>query len=244
MLRPWLISAHGMVGLANASRTTRAARAAATAAVALAQASPGRRAAVGATVVVVAAARRTNIGISPTRRRWTLPTGMMAGCGRSDGRAAESERRTAAAPSRLLLGASTRRPVNGLAAPSAAKPGPVEAGVRSAEHGVGRMAGVPAKSPFEADTITDMSIIRDMLRYLWPRDRPALKARVVLALLLLVGGKVLNVQVPYLFKLAVDTLNVPLDTMSASNAPTIAMAILVGCSCTRRCVLAGPCVRR
>ena len=37
-------------------------------------------------------------------------------------------------------------------------------------------------------------IIREMLRHIWPRDKPKLKARVVIALGLLVGSKVLNLQ--------------------------------------------------
>ena len=36
-------------------------------------------------------------------------------------------------------------------------------------------------------------IIREMLRHIWPRDQPSLKARVVVALGLLVGAKVHNI---------------------------------------------------
>ena len=42
---------------------------------------------------------------------------------------------------------------------------------------------------------------------LWPRDAPELRVRVVAALALLVGAKVINIAVPFLYKHAVDTLS-------------------------------------
>jgi len=47
----------------------------------------------------------------------------------------------------------------------------------------------------------------DLARYLWPEGRFDLKSRVVLALVLLLAAKIANVQVPFLFKAAVDGLN-------------------------------------
>lgn len=43
--------------------------------------------------------------------------------------------------------------------------------------------------------------------YLWPRDSFELRARVVLALALLFGGKLVNIAVPFLYKRAVDALS-------------------------------------
>ncbi|HEU0219078.1 MAG TPA: ABC transporter ATP-binding protein/permease [Stellaceae bacterium] len=49
--------------------------------------------------------------------------------------------------------------------------------------------------------------LRGLLPYLWPRDAPELRVRVVAALALLVGAKVINIAVPILYKHAVDTLS-------------------------------------
>eukprot|EP00158_Paraphelidium_tribonemae_P003929 Partr_v1_DN26475_c0_g1_i1_m23557 putative ATP-binding cassette, subfamily B (MDR TAP), member len=54
---------------------------------------------------------------------------------------------------------------------------------------------------------SDWKIIRHLTRYIWPRDDPSTKARVVGSLGLLFAGKVLNIQVPMLFKDIVDSLN-------------------------------------
>ena len=43
--------------------------------------------------------------------------------------------------------------------------------------------------------------------YLWPRDSLELRLRVVAALALLVGGKLVNIAVPLLYKRAVDALS-------------------------------------
>ncbi len=45
--------------------------------------------------------------------------------------------------------------------------------------------------------------------YLWPRDSLELRVRVVLALLLLVAGKLVNITSPFFYKYAVDALTVP-----------------------------------
>ncbi|KAF8476188.1 P-loop containing nucleoside triphosphate hydrolase protein [Kalaharituber pfeilii] len=54
----------------------------------------------------------------------------------------------------------------------------------------------------------DWAIMREMAKYLWPRDNFGVKVRVGLSLGLLVGAKVLNVQVPFYFKSIVDSMNV------------------------------------
>ena len=45
-----------------------------------------------------------------------------------------------------------------------------------------------------------------LLPYLWPRDSLELRLRVVAALVMLVGSKLINISVPFLYKHAVDTL--------------------------------------
>lgn len=62
------------------------------------------------------------------------------------------------------------------------------------------------------------------------QDEPEMRKRVVAALGLLVGAKVLNVCVPYLFKIGVDTLGPVADFTSAvDTVSTFTFAVLVGC---------------
>ena len=55
----------------------------------------------------------------------------------------------------------------------------------------------------------DLKSIRAILPYIWPKDAWSLRARVLLALVLLVLAKVTNVAVPMFYKHAVDALNEP-----------------------------------
>ena len=48
-----------------------------------------------------------------------------------------------------------------------------------------------------------------ILPFLWPRESAGLRARVVIALLLLIVAKIITVQVPFLFKAIVDRLSEP-----------------------------------
>ncbi|MBM3556806.1 MAG: metal ABC transporter permease, partial [Alphaproteobacteria bacterium] len=52
----------------------------------------------------------------------------------------------------------------------------------------------------------DWQTIGRLLPYLWPKDRPELRLRVLVAVVLLLGAKGANVTVPFFFKAAVDTL--------------------------------------
>ena len=55
----------------------------------------------------------------------------------------------------------------------------------------------------------DLKSIGAILPYIWPKDAWSLRARVLLALVLLVLAKVANVAVPMFYKYAVDALNEP-----------------------------------
>ncbi|KAK0750601.1 P-loop containing nucleoside triphosphate hydrolase protein [Schizothecium vesticola] len=65
-----------------------------------------------------------------------------------------------------------------------------------------------------------------MSRYLWPKDSLGDKARVVLAVGLLVGAKVLNVQVPFYFREIIDSLNIDFSTTGGTVATTAGAMIL------------------
>ncbi|MGE0260223.1 MAG: ABC transporter ATP-binding protein/permease [Alphaproteobacteria bacterium] len=51
--------------------------------------------------------------------------------------------------------------------------------------------------------------LRGLAPYLWPRDSLELRARVVLAVALLIAGKLVNITIPLFYKHAVDALSAP-----------------------------------
>ncbi|KAI8898144.1 P-loop containing nucleoside triphosphate hydrolase protein [Globomyces pollinis-pini] len=70
-------------------------------------------------------------------------------------------------------------------------------------------------------------ILKSLLKYLWPKDDATIKTRVVVALALLISGKLLNVSVPFLFKNIVDTLNTT-DYTTNLSVFTVAGTVLIG----------------
>ncbi|CAG8490886.1 17826_t:CDS:10 [Funneliformis caledonium] len=78
---------------------------------------------------------------------------------------------------------------------------------------------------------TDWKIIKNLIGYIWPRDDPAVKVRVVAALSFLIAGKFLNVQVPFFFKNIVDSLNV--DVTQFGTVWTIVGAVIIGYGAAR-----------
>ena len=70
-----------------------------------------------------------------------------------------------------------------------------------------RPFGNMSTSTATSDNIKSKEIIQKLLKFVWPKDNPAIKRRVVLALLLLLGAKLLNVAVPFIFKEIIDFLN-------------------------------------
>ncbi|KAK1767357.1 iron-sulfur clusters transporter ATM1 [Phialemonium atrogriseum] len=78
----------------------------------------------------------------------------------------------------------------------------------------------------------DWAIMKEMSRYLWPKDSLDAKLRVCLAVSLLVGAKVLNVQVPFYFKSIVDAMNVDIGAMGGTAA-TVAGTMIFAYGATR-----------
>lgn len=79
-----------------------------------------------------------------------------------------------------------------------------------------------------------------MVSYVWPKDRPDLRARVAISLGLLAGAKITNVTVPFMFKYAVDELNQMSGHMlnlndAPSTVATMATAVLIGYGASRAC---------
>ncbi|KAI9836005.1 MAG: Iron-sulfur clusters transporter atm1, mitochondrial [Sclerophora amabilis] len=78
----------------------------------------------------------------------------------------------------------------------------------------------------------DWAILKEMAKYLWPKDNLGTKARVGIALGLLVGSKVLNVQVPFYFKSIVDSMNVDFLAVGGT-AWTVAGSMILAYGVTR-----------
>ena len=68
----------------------------------------------------------------------------------------------------------------------------------------------------------DLRTLRTLLPYLWPRGKPRLRSRVVVAVLLLIAAKAANVVVPVFYKYAVDAL-----TTGAATPLVVPVALLV-----------------
>ncbi|CAI5462804.1 unnamed protein product [Closterium sp. Yama58-4] len=71
---------------------------------------------------------------------------------------------------------------------------------------------------------SDMAILSTLAHYLWPKDNPDYRRRVAAALTLLVSAKLLNIQVPFLFKHAIDSLSAAAGATGATAAAAAATA--------------------
>ncbi|MCJ8733887.1 hypothetical protein PDJAM_G00228900 [Pangasius djambal] len=102
-------------------------------------------------------------------------------------------------------------------------------------HAGGGLSADPKNVLKEVDST---KILSAMFAYVWPKDRPDLRARVAISLGLLAGAKLTNVLVPFMFKYAVDSLNQMSGHMlNLNDAPntvaTMATAILIGYGVSR-----------
>ncbi|KAI1489966.1 P-loop containing nucleoside triphosphate hydrolase protein [Biscogniauxia mediterranea] len=78
----------------------------------------------------------------------------------------------------------------------------------------------------------DWAIMKEMAHYLWPKDSLDTKLRVSLAVALLIGAKVLNVQVPFYFKSIVDAMNIDFGA-TGGTAATVAGSMILAYGATR-----------
>jgi hypothetical protein len=74
----------------------------------------------------------------------------------------------------------------------------------------------------------DWAIMKEMSQYLWPKDNMGTRARVGLSVALLVGAKLLNVQVPFYFKNIVDSMNIDFVAVGGT-AWTVAGSMVMAC---------------
>ncbi|KAJ5374592.1 ABC transporter integral membrane type 1 [Penicillium concentricum] len=78
----------------------------------------------------------------------------------------------------------------------------------------------------------DWAIMKEMAKYLWPKDDWGTKLRVSSALSLLIGAKILNVEIPFYFKNIVDSMNVDFATVGGT-AYTVAGSMIIAYGVTR-----------
>ncbi|KAI9830236.1 MAG: Iron-sulfur clusters transporter atm1, mitochondrial [Sarea resinae] len=78
----------------------------------------------------------------------------------------------------------------------------------------------------------DWAIMKEMAQYLWPKDNMGTKFRVGLSVALLIGAKVLNVQVPFYFKSIVDSMNIDFAAVGGT-AYTVAGSMIIAYGVTR-----------
>ena len=64
-----------------------------------------------------------------------------------------------------------------------------------------------ARDSSKGDKISGKEMLKQMISHIWPKNNSFVKKRVVIAIGLLIGAKLLNISVPFLFKQAVDELN-------------------------------------
>ena len=74
----------------------------------------------------------------------------------------------------------------------------------------------------------DWAIMKEMARYLWPKDNLGTRVRVGLSVGLLIGAKVLNVQIPFYFKSIVDSMNIDFVALGGT-AWTVAGSMILAC---------------
>ena len=81
-----------------------------------------------------------------------------------------------------------------------------------------------AGEPTERVRGSMVATLSDLWPYMWPGDRPDLKLRIVVALLILVAAKLVTVLVPYTYKWATDSL---LGSTTSGSAAIAAQGLMV-----------------
>ncbi|AAS54156.1 AGL335Wp [Eremothecium gossypii ATCC 10895] len=84
--------------------------------------------------------------------------------------------------------------------------------------------GESAKS--KTPTVSELKILKDLFRYIWPRGDRKVKTRVLIALGLLLGSKLLNVQVPFFFKSTVDSMNIEWGDVGTALPIAVTLTVL------------------
>jgi ABC-type transport system involved in Fe-S cluster assembly fused permease/ATPase subunit len=75
--------------------------------------------------------------------------------------------------------------------------------------------------------------LKGLAPYLWPRDSLELRARVVLAVVLLVAGKLVNITVPFFYKYAVDALSADAHSGPPPGLVAVPVALILAYGAAR-----------
>ncbi|KAG2428694.1 hypothetical protein HXX76_011399 [Chlamydomonas incerta] len=123
-------------------------------------------------------------------------------------------------------------PPSGLSAAAAkaalaAAPAPASTGGSPAAGGA---ASAAAALEAAGERLSDTQILGRLVGYLWPKDNPEFRGRVVAATALLVTAKLLNINVPIALKLAVDALSASAAAGAAAGAAAPAAVVVYGMS--------------
>lgn len=102
--------------------------------------------------------------------------------------------------------------------------------VRYCFHSGASSVGGESIGIYDSSEITSKEMLKAMMAYIWPKEDAMIRKRVVVSLGLLVGAKTLNVCVPFLFKAAVDGLNVLNMNSAPETALALATSLLIGCN--------------
>lgn len=70
------------------------------------------------------------------------------------------------------------------------------------------------------------TILKNLVKYLWPKSSKSARIRVVVALSLLIFAKILNVQVPFIFKGIIDDMNVDWIAQAGTVTTVIGTVVL------------------
>jgi len=105
--------------------------------------------------------------------------------------------------------------------------------------GHGAAAAKAAKPEHEPERDFDLKIIQSVIPYIWPKDKPEHRLRVVGAVSLLVASKLLNVGTPFLFKHAIDGLAVSAAGTATGPAALAALPLGAAVALTPAAMLVG-----
>lgn len=76
-------------------------------------------------------------------------------------------------------------------------------------------------------TVSETKMMRSLLVTLWPKDKWSFKVRVLVAVALLIASKILNVQVPFIFKGIIDGMNTDMALSSPNTLSTVLLTMVL-----------------
>lgn len=83
-----------------------------------------------------------------------------------------------------------------------------------------------SKTPTRQGDEIQKTILKNLAKYIWPKSSKSARFRVVIALSLLIAAKLLNVQVPFIFKGIVDDMNIDWVNQVGTVSTVVGAAVL------------------